>query len=423
MRMSSGIRKLRSSWRVLPLVFYRAVSGGTPVLVGFYIAHQWGLAEFGAYTVAMAAVTIAQVITDWGCSRSLPREIAVMNRPAATAFVHSTNISRLLIFAVLVAGAAIASVTSFMRPEIARYLWILAPWALVTIWATNGISARIVDDNVEGIGVAAVSGLVLLAVLLWLTRLYSAGPLAVAAAYVTAKFLETLILVGNRGWLVGVRRENAIRALGILWPFSIQGILLVVYSRLPLFVIEHTGSPELVGVVSAGTALQSVLLLLPACTSFIALPQLSVAVGERKRIRPIIKNYLLISAIGTGCGIAALVILRHLIARVLRLPEQYMPFVLSFAAVAIATLGTAILSVLLQAWRGEATVARVATVTVLLALVYQVAFVRLMGIWGLIFAIVAAEISSVLLLYSGYARLHRSSGPAAAVSGREVIES
>ncbi len=403
------LARLRASSRVLPLVFYRAVGGGTPVLVGFYIAHRWGLAEFGSYTVAMAAVTIGQVITDWGCSRMQPREIAVMDQSAAAAFVSSTNVSRLFIFIVLGAAAWIASSTSFLQPSIAHYLWILAPWPLVTIWSTNGISARVVDDETTGIGIAAVMGLVALAILVFLGRRSALGPYAVAWAYIGAKCVETVILVGNRWWLLGIRGEHMIRVLRVLWPFSIQGILLVIYSRLPLFVIEHSGTAEMVGVVSAGTALQSVLLLLPACTSFIALPQLTVAVAQqRSRIRPIIYNYLVTSIAGIGCGAAGLVLLRHVISRLLRIPETHMAFVIAFAVTSVVTLGTAILSVLLQAWRGEATVARIATVTVLLAVVYQLTLVRLLGVWGLIPAIIAAEISSVFLLYSAYVRVQRS---------------
>ena len=49
-----------------------------PILLGLFIAHRWGLGELAAYTVANAAITIAQLAVDWGAQRALPRNLAML---------------------------------------------------------------------------------------------------------------------------------------------------------------------------------------------------------------------------------------------------------------------------------------------------------------------------------------------------------
>src|SRR2546423_1553993 len=69
---------------VFPVVGFRGLAGGMPILIGLYIAHRWGLASLGAYTFASSFVAVGLMITDWGCTRWLPRELALVRMTPGT---------------------------------------------------------------------------------------------------------------------------------------------------------------------------------------------------------------------------------------------------------------------------------------------------------------------------------------------------
>ena len=54
--IGAGVRAVADA---LPLVAFRAASGGMPILLGLFIANRWGLEELAAYTVAAAMIAIA----------------------------------------------------------------------------------------------------------------------------------------------------------------------------------------------------------------------------------------------------------------------------------------------------------------------------------------------------------------------------
>jgi O-antigen/teichoic acid export membrane protein len=200
----------------------------------------------------------------------------------------------------------------------------------------------------------------------------------------------------------------------VLWPFSIQAILGVIYARLAIFVIEHFGTRSAVGLVSAGSAIRSVLLLLPTSMALLSYPLLSVASIDHnpRRIREIIVTYLWTCTAGVGAGLALLVIFIHPVCRALHIPAENAGFIIAFVAAGLTTIGTSLTGVALQAFGGEHSAARLSFLTLGLAVLYNVVAVAYWGVWGTVVAMVLAELTALVAfglaaMRAGTARLKR----------------
>ncbi|HEX7677920.1 MAG TPA: hypothetical protein VF713_07350 [Thermoanaerobaculia bacterium] len=383
-----------------------------PVVLGLYVAHRWGLRELAAYTVASAMVAVALVLTDWGSSRLLPREIAVIQRGSAARLVARTNGLRVVLVLACLAVLFAASRLHVIAPDVANYGYLLLPTCAVAIVSTNAVSERVVSGDVHPISVAVVAGVVsFLAFAVPLLRMFGQNGYALVVAYVISKCVEAGILLRGRMWVIRTEFDGIGRVMVSMWPFSVFALLAVINSRLPVFVIERMGtSRQEVGLVSAGLALRNVLLLLPASMAFLSYPDLSVAARDRNagQMRQVVTTYLLVCITGVCASLGLLVVFINPICLVLHIPVDQRAFTVVFVAAAVTSVGTALVGVALQAFGGEQIAARLWLITVLLSVAYYVAAIAYWGLWGTVWALLGGEMTALVLIGRAAFRLRNS---------------
>jgi O-antigen/teichoic acid export membrane protein len=394
---------------VLPLVAFRGLNGGMPLLLGLYIGHRWGLAELGAYTLASSFVAVGLMVVDWGCTRWLPRELALARvQEGSGSGVATANTLRLILAAVFLLLTGALSAAGRIPAESARFaieLGILYP---VSIFSVNGVSDRVVSREIAGIGGAVASGLTIFAAGAWCAVGVGFGPHLLVLAYVTGKVVEAVFLMSGRARLFHFVPRHVL-AMGIaLWPFSVQAILGILYARLSVFIVEHFRPADL-GLVGVATALQGIFLLLPVSIGLLKYPVFTTAAvkGDRQQIRTALVTALTMSMAGVAAGVAALFAGRHVISRALQVAPSSMLFVIAFASIAALTAGTAMSGLLLQALGREHTTARLSFITLAASLVSQFTFVRWLGLWGVAAGIATAELVSLAIFGTAAFRAFR----------------
>lgn len=391
------VGRLTRFLHVFPIVAFRGLAGGMPILIGLYIAHRWGLASLGAYTFAASYVAVGLMITDWGCTRWLPRELALVRMtPGAPAHAAATaNALRLTITAAFFLVTWLLAAAHILPAESTRFMLELGLLCPITIYSMNGVSDRIVTREIGGIAVAVFIGLTLFAVLAFAGQSLAPGPDGIVLAYVIGRAAEAAVMMRGRRDLYPAAFRHFIATAAALWPFSIQAILAVVYSRLSVFMIEHFRRQDL-GLVGAASALQNVLLLFPVSIALLNYPAMTTAAagGDRRRLRTVIVGSAAACIAALAVAAGALFVARDRIAGLLHIAPQSMPFVMAYAVIAFITVATIIAGVLLQAMRYEKVTARLSFLTIVFALVYQYILIPRFGLWGLVGALAAAEATS-----------------------------
>ncbi len=392
---SSLAGRLARFTEVIPLVAFRGLNGGLPILVGLFIGHRWGLAALGAYTLAASFVAVGLMVVDWGCTRWLPRELALAYLHENRGGVATANALRLMLaaaFLLFTWGLAAAGRVPAESARFAMELGLLYP---ISIFSVNGVSDRIVRREINGIGVAVAIGLVIFGTIAWGGLHAGWGPHGLVLAFLTGKVIEALILMRGRFALFRVAPRHVFTTAYALWPFSVQGILAVIYSRLSIFIVEHFRHADL-GLVGAAIALQNVLLLLPISISLLKYPVFTTAAakGEWQQIRTALGSAVAMSIVGVGTGVAVMVAGRHVISQVLHIAPSSMPFVIAFASIAALSIGAALSGLLLQAVGRERTTARLSFITLAASLVAQFVFIQWLGLWGVAAGIATAELFS-----------------------------
>lgn len=385
---------------VFPVVGFRGLAGGMPILIGLYIARRWGLAALGAYTFAASYVAVGLMITDWGCTRWLPRELALvrMTPGAHPAAVATANGLRLLIAGAFLAGTGCLALAHLFPAESARYALEIGLLCLINVYSVNGVSDRIVKREIGGVTVAVSTGLVVFAAVALAGWMMGQGPHTIVLAYVIGRVAEAALMMTGRGDLYPVAFRHVVPTAAALSPFSIQAILGVVYSRLSVFMIEYFRRQDL-GLVGAASALQNILLLFPLSIALLNYPPMSTAAasGDGKRLRRVISMSVGASMAALTLASAGLFIVRHSLASTLHIPSESMPLVIAYIAVAYITVVTTTAGVVLQSVHQEKLTAQLSFVTAALALMYQYFFIRAFGLWGLVGALAAAEATSAIL--------------------------
>jgi O-antigen/teichoic acid export membrane protein len=394
--IGAGVRAVADA---LPLVAFRAASGGMPILLGLFIANRWGLEELAAYTVAAAMIAIAAIVADWGALRALPRDLALLAPDAARGFLASATGLRLLFVAALFVIGVAAARLGWLDPEVVSYLSVLFALCPLTIATTNALSERVVEMRTRAIGVAVVAGLVVFAILAVVAIAGQRGPLSFVAAYVAGKAAEAAILVSGRWWVIAARPAGAGSAAVSLWPFAAQMILGVVYSRLAVFTVERMATRAELGVFSVAIALQAALVLVPSSLALLYFPDLTrrAQAGDVRGMRHVLLRYTIVSMLGVTLGVAILIVLISPIAEQLKVPSTYGTFIVAFAALTYLTTFSTMSGFLLQARGDESLAARLSLLTLLLALVYQVAALALAGLPGILFAAAAGEVTAIVV--------------------------
>jgi O-antigen/teichoic acid export membrane protein len=398
---------------VFPIVAFRGLAGGMPILIGLYIAHRWGLASLGAYTLASSYVAVGLLITDWGCTRWLPRELALTRlTPDAPASAAATaNALRLTITGTFMAVTLLLSITHVLPADSMRFALELALLCPITVYSINGMSDRIVTREIGGIAGAVFLGLATFAFLAVAGEFFASGPDAIILAYVIGRAAEAVVMMRGRRDLYAVSFRNLIPTAAALWPFSIQAILGGTYSRLSVFMIEHFRHQDL-GLVGAASALQNVLLLFPVSIALLNYPAMTTAAasGDRRKLRTVAVTSAAVSFATLTLAAGALIVARDRVAAILHIPAQSMTFVVAYASIACITIATILAGVLLQAMRQEKVMARLSFLIVGFALIYQYTLIRWFGLWGLVGAIGAAEATSAALF--GFVALRAMRGVA-----------
>lgn len=393
-------RRFTRFLHVFPIVAFRGLAGGMPILIGLYIAHRWGLASLGAYTFASSYVAVGLMITDWGCTRWLPRELALVRlTPGAPPTAAATaNALRLTIAAAFLLLTSLLSIAHVLPADSARFALELGLLCPITIYSMNGVSDRIVTREIGGIATAVFVGLVIFVLLSFAGDSFAPGPHGIILAYVIGRAAEAAIMMQGRRDLYPVAIRHLIPTAAALWPFSIQAILGVTYSRLSVFVIEHFRRQDL-GLVGAASALQNIMLLFPVSIALLNYPAMTTASanGDGRRLRTVMIASAAASVVALTFAGGALFVARHFVAAALHIPPQSMPIVIAYAAIAYITIAVTLAGVLLQAMRLEKVTARLSFLTFAFALAYQYILIRWFGLWGLVGALAAAEVTSAAI--------------------------
>lgn len=373
------------------------MAGGVPVLLGLFIAQRWGLEELAAYTVAYSAVAVGMIVADWGGTRALPRNLAMLAPEAAAEMLAGANAFRVLIVAIMFVGGVAAAMFGVIDAQVAQYLALLFPLCPLLVMATNGVSARVVTGETRALGVAVAAGLALFAVVGAIVLARDLGPRWLVAAYVAGKCVETIVIVAKRWWVLSVSARSMRETAIALWPFSSQMILGVLYTRMAVFTVERlTTRPEL-GVFAVASALQNALLLIPVSLGLLHFPELTRRAQEHDSagMRAIVVRYTITSAAGVIFGLLCLVFLSRPLGASLDVPASSYGFVLAFAALALLSIFSAISGFLMQARGQEAAAARLSVLTLSMAIAYQVAALSAWGLWGIVAAVTAAELTTI----------------------------
>jgi len=401
---------LRAVASAAPLIPFRAAAGGMPIALGLFLAHRWGRRELAAFTIAHATVMIVVAVTDWGATRALPRNLAMLAADVAAQLLAAVNALRLGLVGVAVIIAAALIVAGEVGRDAARYLTILFPLSPLFIVTTNAISERVVAGETRGITTAVAAGLLTFAVLGGIVLALNFGPPWLVAAYVAGKAIEASLLASGRWWVLSFRTTGVAGAAAALWPFAAQTILGVIYSRLAVFTVERVTTRAELGVFSVALALQNAFLLIPTSLALTEFPELTRRWqdGDGGSVRRILVRYTIVSGLGVLLGAVVLVSAAGRVAAVLDVPPAMMPFVIAFAVLSFPSSLSLLAGFFMQARGEERLVSRLSVVTLSLALVYQMAALRAFGLWGIVAAVGAAELTTILVFAIGLACTRRN---------------
>lgn len=393
----------------IPLMAYRAIAGGMPILLGLFIAYQWGLEELAAFTVANAAVAVAVVVTDWGATRGLPRNLTTLPAEAAVEMLASANLFRSLIVGVLLAVGVVAAATGSVDASIVRYLAILFPLCPLILVTTNALSERVVSGQTHGISVAVAAGLLVFVVLGVAGVALGLGPRWLVGAYVTGKVVEAIVMVAGRRWVLSMGTGGMVSTAAALWPFCMQMVLAVIYTRLAVFTVERLTTRAELGIFSLAAALQTAILLIPSSLALLLFPELTRQTQREDRtgVRRIMVQYVTASAASVAVGVAGVWLGATYLGARVGLSDAFVPFVVCYGALAFLSIFSMIAGFQMQANGGERTAARLSLLTLALALGYQVAALHAWGLWGIVVAIAAAELTAIAVFGMALRRMRR----------------
>jgi len=184
---------------VLPVAGFRGLAGGMPILIGLYVGHRWGLATLGAYAFASSFAAVGLVVTDWGCARWLPRELALVAAGKGHHdAVHTANSLRLMIAAAWILLTFAMSAACMMTRDAALFSGEFAVLYLIAVASTDGVSDLIVARRTWPIAWAVAAGLAVFAVAAFVLNRMAGTAHAIVAAYVMGKAAEALLLIGPR---------------------------------------------------------------------------------------------------------------------------------------------------------------------------------------------------------------------------------
>ena len=399
-RWSRFSTRLLRMFDVLPIVAYRGFAGGVPVLMGLYIGHRWGLVSFGAYTFASSFAAVGLIVTDWGCTRWLPRELALASIGSGDErAAHAANAVRLIFASLYVLLTFGMTAAGLMNHEAAVYAFEFAILYVVAIVSTDGMSDLIVARQTWRIGWALFIGLAVFGVGAGMASTVFATPFAFVAAYVVGKIVEAVMLIAGRTHLLRVSGRHLWRMTAILGPFAVQAVLAIIYSRLAIFIIESQRPLSDVGIVGAATALQAVVLLLPVSMALLYFPALSTAAATAQggEMRRIVGRAVGGSVIGVTIGLVVLGAVRYPVAALLHIPAVYVPFVMALISMTYLTIGTTMAGAVLQALGGERIAAKLSFLTLGLSIPVRFILIRWYGVWGVFDGALAAEVMTLVI--------------------------
>lgn len=390
---------VRAAAAAVPLLAFRAVGGAVPILVGLVIAHQWGLEELAAFTLAHASITIAMVVADWGATRGLPRNLAMLPPEPAARFMASANGVRVALLAAILAAIAAVSALELVDPAVVRYLAVLFPICPLFSMTTSAVSERVVVRATAAIGVAVAAGLALFLALGAAVIAMGLSPYWFVGAFVTGKIVEAALIARGRAWVLAVSFADFRPTAAALWPFTAQGIIAVIYLRAPVFTVEHMTTRIELGVFSIAAAVQAGLLLVSASTAMATFPALTRAEqeGDARGTRQLLARYTRTTLLGVTVSLVVLALVIRPITNVLKFPERFNGFVMAFAALALIGIFSTMAGFLMQARGKETLAARLSLAALILSVVYQLVALRAMGLWGIVVAVALAEITTIAI--------------------------
>ncbi len=408
---AASVATWEGALRVGPILVQKGLSGGGPLLLGLFIGYRWGVPEMGLFTLAYSVIAIGVVVTDWGCARWLPREMALalaVGRPSD--LIPASTVIR-VVTAVATMVCSVAAVASGLVDHGALgYVLVMGALYFVSIAATNGLSGRIVRGEETAVGRAVAAGLVAFLVAAAGLSLLARGPLAMAFALVLGRATEALLLC-SPGCLEARFDRNAVTdAWRTLLPFNVQAVLGIFYAKAPVLMMGALAGLHELGTLAAALSLQGTLMLLPVSLALLYYPRLVEAVARKDLagVRRITWRYVTVCGAGLTVAFGVVLVLAPTLLEVLHIANRDAAFVLTFVGASYTTIGTSFAGFLLLALGGERSASWLSLLTACTAFALQAALIALLGVWGALVAYVAYEALSIAVFAVACVRRIRS---------------
>lgn len=248
------------------------------VWIGFVVARYLGPAQFGAYSYALAVVTIGLLLAEGGLEAVVKREI--LREPGREAtLLAEAGLLRLAIGALLYSGLWLALAAGW---EPAHERGLLAVLGLMffqpalfvpDLWFQARLESRVsVTSQTAALVAGATARLVLVA---WHAPLI---------AFAWAAVIE-VALAGGLLWWRARRRglglavasglaANVRRLWGDAWPLLASGLAVAIYMRIDTVMLRQMAGEAAVGQYAAAVKFTEVWLFVPGALAVSALPEL-----------------------------------------------------------------------------------------------------------------------------------------------------
>ena len=384
--------------KVGPILLQKGISGGGPLLLGLFIGYRWGVPEMGLFTLAYSVVAIGVVLTDWGCARWLPREMALSiatGRPSD--LIPASNVIRIATAVAVFVCSLVAVESGLIGKGALGYVLAMGGLYFVSIAATNGLSDRIVRGQEAAIGRAVAAGLVGFLLAAAGLSLFAPGPLTVTFALVLGRATEAFLLCSSDCLEARFEWNTITDGWRTLLPFNVQAVLGIFYAKAPVLMMGALAGLHELGTLAAALSIQGTLMLLPVSVALLYYPRLAEAVARRdlRGIRRITWRYLTICGAGLTVGFGVVLVLAPTLLGILHIANRDSAFVLTFVGASYTTIGTSFVGFLLLALGGERSASWLSLLTACTAFALQAALIAALGLWGALVAYIGYETVSV----------------------------
>lgn len=397
--------------RALALTAQRAVTVGSPMLVGVFVARALGAERFGGYALITAVVSGAQIVVEFGLDKLLPRAFVEQgaSRDVFRRWLGFKLVLAMVLYCLIVAWTALVAIPN----EIAFTLVIYGLNLFIHSYASNYRSLYVSLRSTGPVAVAALlGGIVGLSSSIPLLLTQRASLPLIATSLTAGALVELAVLIavhGNREWLVP-SLPRVLPQFRETWSFALQTVLSAAYTRLPTLALGAFGGPSHVAAYAMAGSIYSAMSLVPASVAVALYPDLSSAhnQGDRKRFTSILTRHTTAAlSLGILAAIALTLFAEPILITIYGTPGLLSVDVLRILALALVlAMLNSILGVGLFAMHREVSVATLSLLSVSVAAVSNIILVSRNSELGAAWAMLAADTATALIFFPQLVRPH-----------------